>query len=200
MSLNELSESDYGGRDRRSSVRARALLPCAIERIEKEDVLKIESHILDAAVLDSEYANLDSADWSERSDDLSREMVFVLNEIRALRQQLTDIRRSVQTQGRRLERRWVVINDKGFWIPLLPDDDEVQDEDIVRIEIEIPSLSSPHILALGEIIRVRADGPKPGMAIEFRSISSIHAKAILRYALRRERQLARSKLFSSLNL
>ncbi len=65
--------------------------------------------------------------------------------------------------------------------------------------MRIPSISSPNIMALGEVLRVR-EGDKGGVALEFRSISELHSQAILRYAIRRERQLARNQLFSSLNL
>lgn len=199
MSLNEMSESEYGSKDRRSSIRVRAMLPCLIEKIDREDILELESHILDAAVLDSEMANIGAADWSERADELSKEMVFVLNEIRALRQQLTDIQRTVQVTSRQaLSPRWLVINDRGFWLP--GEEADLEQGDFVKVQLQIPSLESPNVLALGEVIRVRTEGRKPGVAIEFRSISSIHSKAIIRYALRRERQLARSKLFSSINL
>jgi hypothetical protein len=201
MSLSEFSESEYVGRERRNSVRARAMLPCQVEKIDREQVMEFESLILDAAVLDSEYANLDEADWSERSDDLSREMVYVLNEIRALRQQLTDIRRGVEASSKTaLRPRWLVLNDRGFWMPLEDDQETFEDEDLVKIRLQIPSLTSPNIIALGQVVRQRETPGKRGVAIEFRSISAIHSKAILRYALRRERQLARSKLFSSVNL
>lgn len=177
------------------------MLPCLIEKIDQDQVMEFESLILDAAVLDAEYANLDEADWSERSDDLKREMVYVLNEIRALRQQLTDIRRGVESSSKSaLKPRWLVINDRGFWMPIGDDEEGFEDEDLVKIRLQIPSLTSPNIIALGQSVRHRDTPGKRGVAIEFRSISAIHSKAILRYALRRERQLARSKLFSSVNL
>ena len=199
--LSEVSEGEYEGRERRNSVRARAMLPCQVERIEREDIPELESYILDTAVLDAEHAHLNSGDWAERADELSREMIFVLTEIRALRQQLTDIQRAVELSSRQaLTPRWVVINDRGLWLPQVAPEEDIEEGCFVKVQLQIPSLASPQILALGEVIRVRERGASRGIAIEFRSISSIHSKAIIRYALRRERQLARSKLFSSVNL
>ena len=200
MSLSEVSESEYVGKDRRSSVRARSMFPCSIDKVAPEDIPEIESYILDSAVLDAEHAMLDS-DWSERTEDIPRDVVFVLSEIRALRQQLTDIRRSVDSQSRdALVPRWVVINDRGLWLPMIDADAGIQEGDFVKVRLQIPSLASPNVIALGEVIRVRTRGAKPGVAVEFRSISQLHSKAIIRYALRRERQVARSKLFSSIKL
>ena len=198
IGLNEFSESEHVGRERRNSIRARALLPCSVEKISRERIPEVESLILDSAVLDSEYANLDAADWSDRSEEIGREAVYMLNEIRALRQQLTDLRRSVDSKSVP-KARWLVINDRGFWMPLPDESETFELNDLVKIRLQIPSLTSPNILALGEVSRVREQPGKRGAAIEFRSISSIHSKAILRYALRRERQLARSKLFSALS-
>ncbi len=195
MSLSEASESEYVGKDRRSSVRARSMLPFTIAQVAREDILEVESRILDMAVLDSEHAALGS-DWSERADELPREARYVLSEIRALRQQLTEIARRIQHRDQ--PTRWVVINDRGLWIPALDSDPAFQEGDFVQMSMRIPSLSSPEVLALGEVTRVRSHPTRGGIAVEFRSISDLHSRAIIRYALRRERELARSKLFSEL--
>lgn len=180
--------------DRRSSVRVRSLLPCSVRLIDDDEIAMIEARILDLAVLESDGVLHDVADWSERTDELPREVVFVLNEIRALRQQITELQRQV-AQGLALEQRWVVINDKGLWIPSRDDDPEYEAKQHVEVRLQIPSVHTPDILAVGEIIRVGQDGDEAGMAIVFRSISQAHSKAIIRYALRRERQLARSLRF-----
>lgn len=199
MGLSEASESEYMGRERRSSIRARSMLPCRIERVPKEQIMEVESQILDLAVLDAEHLGMSDSEWVDRADDLPREVRYVLAEIRALRQQLTEIRRSMQSTTE--PSRWVVLNDRGLWLPT-QDGEEVEFEegDFVKVYLGIPSLSSPMILALGEIIRVRQHPTRGGFALEFRSISDMHSKAIFRYALRRERELARSRIFSELNL
>lgn len=181
--------------DRRSSVRVRSLLPCSFRSIDAEEIAKIEARILDLAVLESDGVLHDVADWSERTDELPREVVFVLNEIRALRQQMTELQRQVAAQGHALEQRWVVINDRGVWVPTRDSDPEFEQGSHVELRLQIPSIHTPDILAVGEIIRVGTDGEESGIAIVFRSISQAHSKAIIRYALRRERQLARSLRF-----
>jgi hypothetical protein len=183
--------------DRRSSVRVRSLLPCRIRKVDDTEIPELEAQILDLAVLESDGVMHDAADWSERTDELSREVVFVLNEVRALRQQLTELQRIVAAQGKSpLEPRWLVINDRGLWVPSIDDDPELEPGDHVEVRLQIPSVHTPDILAVGEVIRVgEGDDDELGFAIVFRYISQAHSKAIIRYALRRERQLARSLRF-----
>ena len=198
MGLSEASESEFVGRERRSSIRARSMLPCKIERVPKEQIMEVESQILDLAVLDAEHVGMSDSEWVDRASDLPREVRYVLAELRALRQQMTDIQRSMDL--RQEPSRWVVLNDRGLWVPTGDGEEvELSEGDFVKVHLRIPSLSSPQILALGEIIRVRQHATRGGFAVEFRSISDMHSKAILRYALRRERELARSQLFSELN-
>lgn len=182
--------------DRRSSVRVRSLLPCALRKLDETEIPALEAQILDLAVLESDGVMHDVADWSERADELPREVVFVLNEIRAMRQQITELHRIVAAQGKSaLEPRWLVINDKGLWIPLRTTDPELAMGDFVEVRLQIPSVQTPDILAGGEIVRVGEDDDESGVAVAFRHISQTHKKAIIRYALRRERQLARSLRF-----
>lgn len=182
--------------DRRSSVRVRSLLPFSMRKIDADEIARLEAQILDLAVLESDGLQHDMQDWSERADELPREVVFLLNEIRALRQQVTEVQRMVASQGRAgLEPRWVVINDRGLWVPSREGDEELKANDSVEIRLSVPSVLSPDILAIGEIIRVGEDDDEAGAAVVFRSISQAHSKAIIRYALRRERQLARSLRF-----
>ncbi len=189
----QIDKSD--DRDRRSSVRVRSLLPTGVRPIAKEEIEALEARILDLAVVESDGVLHDHSDWSERTEDLPREMVFVLNEIRALRQQITEMQRIVESQSENpLIPRWVVINDKGLWVPAVDGDPEFTKGDHVEVRLQIPSLNTPDILALGEILRV-GDESDPGFAVIFRYISQSHSRAILRYALRRERQLARSLRF-----
>lgn len=199
MSLSELSEGDFIGKERRNSVRARTLLPCQIETISREQISEIESNILDQAVLDAEHATM-ITDWTSRTEELPKELVLVLSEMRAMRQQLTDMQRTVEITNRAaIAPRWLTINDKGLWVPRIEEDDDFSEGSLIKVQMQIPSLSSPQVLAIGEVIRVR-EGARPGVAIEFRAISAIHSKAIIEYALKRERQIARSKLFASVNL
>lgn len=105
------------GRDRRSSVRVRSRLPCAVTPIDDDDIPAIQARILDTAVIESDGVMHDAVDWRDHVEDLSREMVFVLNEIRALRQQVTEAQRAVeQVNEIELERRWVELNAKGLWL------------------------------------------------------------------------------------
>lgn len=176
--------------DRRSSVRVRSYLPCSVRAVDAQEIARLEARILDLAVVESDGVLHDVADWSERTEDLSREVVFVLNEIRALRQQITEIQRLVAADGARLESRWVVLNDKGVWLP------EVEEFEVgatVELRLQIPSIQTPDILAVAEVLRVGEEGDEVGTAVGFRTISQVHTKAIIRYALRRERQLARSR-------
>lgn len=201
MSLTEASESEYIGEERRSSVRAKAWVPFSMEVVARESIEQVESRILDASLVDEDQANLGTEDWLEKRDEMPKEYVFMLRELRALRQQLATVREEVEgLRGRQvLASRWVVFNDRGLWIPSDGNAVEVAESDFVRIDMRIPSISSPNIMALGEVLRVR-EGDKGGVALEFRSISELHSQSILRYAIRRERQLARNQLFSSLNL
>ncbi len=200
MSLSELSEGDFIGKERRNSVRARTRIPCQIEKISHEQISEIESEILDIAVVDAEHATMVS-DWASHTGELPREVVFVLSEMRAMRQQMTDLQRAVDLSNKNsLAPRWVTVNDKGLWLPCIEGEEEYVVGDLVKVQLQLPLLSSPHVLAIGEIIRVRESETRPGFALEFRAISSIHAEAIMEYALKRERQIARSKLFASVNL
>ena len=181
-------------RDRRSSVRVRSQLPCSVRRIDKEEIPAQEAHILDTAVIESEGVMHEAVDWRDHAEDLSREMVFVLNEIRALRQQLTEIQRIMERHNQTaLKRRWVELNDQGLWIP----NDEIETTwsvgEYAVVRVKIPSLQTPEVLAVCQVIRVDAEGERAGTAFEFRRISEPHKKAISRYALRRERQMARSE-------
>ena len=183
--------------DRRSSVRVKSLLPVKVRPIDEEVIAAIEARILDLAVLESDGIKNEIPDWSERTDELPRDVVFLLNEVRALRQQISEIQRLVELQQQDgLESRWVVLNDRGLYVFAKDDDPEIKEGDHVEVRVQIPSLVTPDLLAVGEIIRVATDeGAENGFAIVFRYISSEHSKAIIRYALRRERQLARSVRF-----
>ena len=167
-----------------------------MKRIDESEEAALEARILDLAVLESDGIMHDVADWSERADELPREVMFVLNEIRALRQQLTELHRAVSARGEAaLEPRWVVINDKGLFVERRDSDPDLTVGDLVELRLQIPSLHTPDILAVGSVIRVGEESGEQGFAVAFRHISQSHKKAILRYALRRERQLARSQRF-----
>lgn len=179
--------------ERRSSVRVNSLLPCAVEPIEAEQIPAMRARILDMAVIESDGALQDAVDWSERAEELPREVFYMLNEVRALRQQLTEIRRLVERDGEgALTPRWVSINDRGFQYTLLADDLPPESGDFLEVKVRIPSLHNPDILALGEVVRIDEDEGERSVAVVFRAISELHKKAILRYAVRHERQLARS--------
>ncbi len=195
MSTKTTDEKPVRFSERRSSVRVRSLLPCSVRVIDESEIPKLEARILDMAVIESDSVLHDTVDWSERSDDLPREVIFVLNEVRALRQQITEIQRLVERQGEgALDPRWIVINDRGFRLTSTEDDPQVAIGQYVEVKLRIPSIHNPDILAVGEV--VRADGDS--FAVEFRAISQLHKKAIIRYALRRERQLARSGKYPSI--
>lgn len=182
------------GRDRRSSVRVRSRLPCAIEAIEKQEIPTQEARILDTAVLESEGVMHDAVDWRDHAEDLSREMVFVLNEIRALRQQLTEVQRLMERHNQTaLQHRWIELNDQGLWLPSGETDEDWSDGDYAAVRIKIPSIQTPEVLAVAQVLRVDGEGDRRGAAFEFCSISQPHQRAISRYALRRERQMARSQ-------
>lgn len=194
---NDTSGTKLNFTERRSSVRVRSLLPCGLRSLDQDEIAALEARILDIAVLESDSALNDTVDWSERTEDLPREVVFVLNEIRALRQQLTEIQRTVERQGDGdMEPRWVVINDRGFWAEMPGGTGDWANGDYAEVKLQIPNIHTPDILAVGEIVRVGDDeNGVSGVALEFRAISQLHKKAIIRYALRRERQLARSGRF-----
>lgn len=189
--------------DRRSSVRASSLLPCAFRRIDESEVPAVEARILDLAVIEGDSSVEEQSMWDERSDELSREAAFVLNEIRAVRRKLAELQRTVEREeSDRLKSRWITLNDRGFRVT--PDDDDefhVESGDLWEVELQIPSVFTRNVLAVGEIIRVDGEDSEKGegVAVEFRSISRIHEKAIMRYALLRERHLARSDRFSDTN-
>ncbi len=182
--------------ERRSSVRVRSLLACGIRQIDAEDIPAVEARILDFAVLESDSVMADKADWSERADELGKEFVFVLSEIRALRQQMAEIQHLVQSQGGNpMLPRWVVLNDNGLFLPFIEDDQDWEVGSPCEVRVQIPNLQTPEILAVGEVVRVGSGEDGDGVGIAFRYISQAHSKAIIRYALRRERQIARSLRF-----
>ena len=178
--------------DRRSSVRVKSRLPCSVESIKQEDIAAREAQILDTAVMESDGVMHDSVDWRDHVEDLGSEMVFVLNEIRALRQQLTEVQRLMERYNETaLERRWIELNDQGLWLPAEASEHQWSVGDLAAVRIQIPSMQTPEVLAVGQALRVDADDKKEGTAFKFCSISQPHKRAISRYALRRERQLAR---------
>ena len=192
------SPEDRG--DRRSSVRASSLLPCAFRTIDEDEVAAVEARILDLAVIEGDSSIDDQSMWDERSDDLSREVVLVLNEVRALRRKLAEIQRTVERGGSdEMKNRWITINDRGFRVASNDDESfDLEEGDLLEVELQIPSVFTRNILAVGEVVRIDAEDSEkgPGVAVEFRSISRIHEKAIMRYALLRERHLARSDRFA----
>lgn len=180
--------------DRRSSVRVRSRLPCAVEPITDEEIEELEARILDAAVLESDGVMSDAVDWRDHAEDLSNEMVFVLNEIRALRQQVTEVQRVLERRDRAdLQRRWVELNVNGLWIGTEELNRQWEAGQFASIRVQIPSMHTPEVLAVGEVVRVDDTSERTGVAFEFRSISEPHKRAIAGYALRRERQKARSE-------
>lgn len=194
MSSEQTDSRPDSSSERRSSVRVRSLLPCAVRVVDPDQIDAIEARILDMAVAESDGALQDTIDWSERSDELPREVVFLLNEVRALRQQLTEIHRIVERSGEgALEGRWVTVNDRGFHYEQAEGEASLSVGNFVEIKLRIPSIHNPDILALGEVVRVDETGDGESAAVKFRAISELHKKAILRYAMRRERQLARSQ-------
>ena len=201
MSKFDDSESDSRqGAERRSSVRASSLLPCSFRAIEESEVPTVEARILDLAVVEGDSSVDDQSMWDERSDELDREVALVLNEVRALRRKLAEIQRMMERQDHEeMKSRWVTINDRGFHATLDGEDDfEFGEGELIEVELQIPSVHTRNILAVGEVIRVDegGDDEQDGFAAEFRSISRIHEKAIMRYALIRERHLARSDRFA----
>lgn len=180
--------------DRRSSVRVKSRLPCTVDPIDKEEISALEARILDMAVIESDGVMHDAVDWRDHAEDLSREMVFVLNEVRALRQQITEMQRLMERHNQAaLQRRWLELNDRGLWVPADESEHSWQIGDYASIRIQIPSIQTPEVLAVGQVLRIEEGGERAGTAFSFCSISQPHKSAISRYALRRERQLARSK-------
>lgn len=185
------------GAERRSSVRVRSILPCQVLPVKPDQVEEIQARILDLAVLESDGVMHDALDWRDHAEDISREMVFALNELRAMRQQITELQRLIETHNQAgLTSRWVELNDQGLWLADGDGEHTWTMGELAEVRVQIPSLHSPEILALGEVVRVDDDGERSGAAFVFRAISQPHKSAIARYALRRERQLARSKRFS----
>lgn len=186
------------GRDRRSSVRVKSCLPCMVRPITEADIPGLEAKILDMAVLESDGVMNDAVDWRDHAEDLSPEMVYVLNEVRALRQQLTEIQRVIERHGQgEIAERWLELNDQGLWIPVDEHGPSWKIGDLAEVRVQIPSLHTPEILAIGEVLRIdEAEEDREGGAVFFfRAISQPHRSAISRYALRRERQMARSLRF-----
>lgn len=183
-----------GRQDRRSSVRVKSRLPCAIEPVESDQIEELEARIIDAAVIEADGVMHDAVDWRDHTEDLSNEMVFALNEIRALRQQLTEVQRILERhEEAALQRRWVELNVQGLW---LPDDESERGwsrDEYAWIRVQIPSIRTPEVIAVGRVIRIDDVDGRRGVAFEFCSISQPHKRAISSYALRRERQQARSK-------
>lgn len=192
----EMERVSQGRDDRRSSVRVKSRLPCRIERVDREAIPRLEAQILDLAVLESDGVMHDAVDWRDHTEDLTAEMVFVLNEVRALRQQLTEVQRVLERHGQRaLEHRWVELNDQGLWLEADGEDQEWAPGEVAWVRIQIPSLQNPEVRAVAEVIRLDEEAGRVGVAFEFRVISQAHQRAISRYALRRERQAARSLRF-----
>jgi hypothetical protein len=186
--------------DRRSSVRASSLLPCSFRAIDDDEVPAVEARILDLAVIEGDSSVDEQSMWDERNDELSRDVVLVLNEIRALRRKLAEIQRMVERgEADDMKPRWITINDRGFRVAEGDEETfEFEEGELLEVELQIPSVFTRNVLAVGEVVRVDVEGSEkgPGFAVEFRSISRIHEKAIMRYALLRERHLARTDRFS----
>ncbi|MBA2662889.1 MAG: hypothetical protein H0U74_11370 [Bradymonadaceae bacterium] len=185
--------------DRRSSVRVRSLLPISVTPIAVDEIPALEARILDMAVIEADSVLHDLDDWSDRTDDLPREMLFMLNEVRALRMQVGEIQRVIERHGKAtLQPHWVELNDQGLWIGKREDLGPWAIGEFAEIRLQIPSIHTPEILALGEVVRVDLESGREGAgeAYGFRAISQPHKHAISRYALRRERQQARSVRFS----
>lgn len=180
--------------DRRSSVRVRSRLPCAVEPIDASEIPKLEARILDAAVLESDAVMHDAVDWRDHSDELSNEMVFMLNEVRALRQQVTEVQRLIERHNEvELQHRWVELNVRGLWLPAEDGGQHWEVDEFASVRVQIPSIQTPEILAVARVVRIDEADERRGTAFEFCSISKPHQRAISSYALRRERQEARSE-------
>ena len=79
--------------ERRSSVRVKSLLPISVVSIEESDLEGLQSRILDLAVLAEDNELKDKADWNERTDEISRDVLYLLQEVRSLRRHLAEIQR-----------------------------------------------------------------------------------------------------------
>jgi hypothetical protein len=188
------SEMDDRLDDRRSSVRVRSSLPCSIQVISSADVEAVEAQLLDRAVVESDGVDHDMADWSERTEDLPRESVFLLNEVRALRQQVAELQRILRRKEDAAA-RWVVANDRGLWFESKENDPVMNVGDFLEVHLRIASVQYPDIHAVAEVIRASSEEDGPGFVVRFRAISQAHSKAIIRYAIRRERESARSSRY-----
>lgn len=178
--------------ERRSSVRVTSRLPCSIQPIEPDEIPAREAQILDAAVMEADGVVHETVDWRDHTEKLGGEMVYVLNEIRALRQQITEIQRLMERHNQTaLQRRWIELNDQGLWLAADESPHSWKTGDLAFMRIQIPSMQTPEVLAIGKVLRIDDDDDRRGTAFEFSSISEPHKKAISRYALRRERQMAR---------
>lgn len=197
--MSDVTQSGSSGNnpqrdDRRSSVRVKSRLPCSVEPISADEIPELEARILDAAVVESDGVMHDAVDWRDHTEDLSNEMVFVLNEIRALRQQLTEVQRLMERSNQtELKRCWIELNVQGLWIPADQYDHDWEIGEYASVRVQIPSIHTPEVLAVAEVLRVDEQEGRSGTAFEFRSISQPHRRAIASYALRRERQKARSE-------
>lgn len=186
MTLAEDSEVD-----RRSSVRVKSLLPIKTTLLDEKQLEITVAKILDLAVLESGSLKKEIPNWAERADEVPRDVLFILHELRAIRQQMTDLQRMVVARNcDGLASRWVAINDRGLFI-YTDETPKVKLGDLIEIQLQIPSLDTPEILAVGEVVRLSSS--KFGYAINFKNISEEHSAAIIGYALKRERELARSK-------
>ncbi len=186
MTLAEDSEVD-----RRSSVRVKSLLPIKTTLLDEKQLEITVAKILDLAVLESGSLRKDIPNWAARADEVPRDVLFILHELRAIRQQMTELQRTVfaaNCEG--LATRWVAINDRGLFI-YTDSAPEVKVGDLIEIQLQIPSVDTPSVLAVGEVVRLSST--KFGYAINFKNISEEHSAAIMGYALKRERELARSK-------
>ena len=92
-----------------------------------------------------------------------------------------------------LQSRWVTVTDRGFNYGRIDGDPPLSPGDFVEFRLRIPSIHNPDVLALGEVVRLDESAEGESAAVQFRAISDLHKKASLRYAMRRERQLARSQ-------
>ncbi len=184
--------------DRRSSVRVRSLLPVSVQRVDESEIPEIEAQILDMAVLESESVLHDFSDWTDRNnDEIPREMIYILNEIRALRMQVGEMQRAVERQGKiELQPHWIELNDQGLWIGQRAEEARWELGEFAKIRLQIPSIHTPEIFAVGKVVRIDFEKGKEGEAFVFQAISQSHRRAISRYALRRDRQQARSVKFT----
>jgi hypothetical protein len=186
MTLAEDSEVD-----RRSSVRVKSLLPIKTTLLDEKQLEITVAKILDLAVMESGSLKKELPNWADRADEVPRDVLFILYELRAIRQQMTELQRTVlSAKDDGLTARWVAINDRGLFIytDAAP---KVKMGDLIEIKLQIPCVDTPEVLAVGEVVRLSTT--KFGYAINFKNISDEHSSAIIGYALKRERELARSK-------